>query len=365
VVEDDVVGVDEPDPDDDASDPELAAPAAPEATGTAKPVRVHDPARDAEFNKSLFPGLRFAAFTNADTAGSPETGGGVRGSGSNSASTQPGGAGDGTSRGGGRPASTGKGSRPSKPEVTAETEAPQGPSVSAIPDPDFSFASVTLDQLCDAVLDEVREATGVRLSVTRHDQRKFGRQPPTYLPSAGPNKGRMTMCCVTRLLCFPAPKPLKFESQHRAFTIPALWLVGSFPFAPQQVSLYKCSDWTRALCVVYSAVEEETSTPAKRRLIASPTRRPSQSQLRRAREGVTRSVSSRMGVWCAQTACVTGTGTACLCVTVRVMPYALADQGSPMPLQCPGQHGSPLGVPSATQWWGLTKRASHREAENG
>ena len=43
VVEDDVVGVDEPDPDDDASDPELAAPAAPEAT--AKPVRVHDPAR--------------------------------------------------------------------------------------------------------------------------------------------------------------------------------------------------------------------------------------------------------------------------------------------------------------------------------
>ena len=173
------------------------------------------------------------------------------------------------------------------------------------------------------------------------------------------------MCCVTRLLCFPAPKPLKFESQHRAFTIPALWLVGSFPFAPQQVSLYKCSDWTRALCVVYSAVEEETSTPAKRRLIASPTRRPSQSQLRRAREGVTRSVSSRMGVWCAQTACVTGTGTACLCVTVRVMPYALADQGSPMPLQCPGQHGSPLGVPSATQWWGLTKRASHREAENG
>lgn len=39
VVEDDVVGVDEPDPDDDASDPELAAPAAPEAM--AKPVRVH------------------------------------------------------------------------------------------------------------------------------------------------------------------------------------------------------------------------------------------------------------------------------------------------------------------------------------
>ena len=193
VVQDDAAGADDPDPDDD--DPELAAPAAPEAS--PKPVRVHDPARDAQFIKSLFPGVRFAAFTNADTAGSPGTGGGVRGSGSNSASARPGGAGDG--KGGGRPANTVKGGRPSSSKPEVETEVPQGPSVSAIPDPDFSFASVTLDHLCDAVLDEVREATGVRLSVTRHDQRKFGRQPQTYLPSAGPNKGN------TRLLCVQLP----------------------------------------------------------------------------------------------------------------------------------------------------------------
>ena len=101
-------------------------------------------------------------------------------------------------------------------------------------------------------------------------------------------------------------------------TVPSLSLWWAFPFAPtQQVSLYRCSDWTRAPCAVYSAVEEETSTPAKRRLIASPRRRrPSQSPLRRAREGVTRSAPCQMEVWCGQTACVTGT--ACLCARLML-----------------------------------------------
>lgn len=164
--------------DDDGVEAVAAAGVATEA-GT----RVHDPAKDAAFNRALFPGLRFAASDpfEADGSRSGAGAGGTAPQRSSRPAPPPPRQGQAV-----RGQATGKAARQAEPVP----ELPRGPSVSATPSPDFSFDSVTLDQVYDAVLDELREASGIRLSVTRHDQRKFGREPAVSIPTSGPNKGQ-------------------------------------------------------------------------------------------------------------------------------------------------------------------------------
>ena len=84
------------------------------------------------------------------------------------------------------------------------------------PHAEFSFDNVTLDQLFEAVLHEVREATGVRMSVHRHTPFTFGRPPPVQRPEAGPNKGKCS-CGV--------PVSLLHGVHHACLNGPTLWLV--------------------------------------------------------------------------------------------------------------------------------------------
>ena len=137
----------------------------PEPVGREAAVR-DDAEATAAFEAAMFPGWgpatfgRGAAFPGGAGGDGGGGGGGGRGGGGG------GGGGEGSSAGAGRPEWV------------------------STPRAEFSFESVTLDHLFEAVLHEVREATGVRMSVYRHNPFTFGRTPPVQRPEAGPNKGR-------------------------------------------------------------------------------------------------------------------------------------------------------------------------------